>query len=143
MKQPVDHIARPALPWRSGPGVTECGYDASKVTTLSRDAYVQRVKDFGRQRAAMVTCMTCANTAERWGTWEQDPRKALGREIEWEAGWSRRKNGTRLLDELLAIEALIAAHRDEFDAKVSEIGKRREWNQQKTAREASIRNSIK
>lgn len=139
MKQPVDHIIRPQLPWRDGPGVTECGYDASKVPALTREAYAQRVKDLGKQRAAMVTCMTCANTAERWGSWGDDPRKALGREIEWEAGWSRRNNGSRLLDELLAVEALIEAHRAEFDAKVDEIRRRREWVAQKAIRERSAK----
>lgn len=135
MKQPVDHIIRPMLPWRDGPGITECGYDASKVTAITRGAFDQRVKDMGKQRAAMLTCMTCSNTAERWGSWSDDPRKALGREIEWEAGWSRRNNGSRLLDELLAVEALIAAHRDEFDAKIEEIRRRRDWVAQKATRE--------
>ncbi len=32
MKEPVDHILRPKLPWRTGEGaITECGYDAAKV----------------------------------------------------------------------------------------------------------------
>jgi hypothetical protein len=31
MKEPVDHILRPALPWRGDEGaITECGYDANK-----------------------------------------------------------------------------------------------------------------
>lgn len=137
MKQPVDHIIRPLLPWRSGPGITECGYDASKVSAISRDDYKSRVKDMGKQRAAMITCMTCANTAERWGEWSNDPRKALGREIEWESGWSRRNNGSLLLDELLAIESLIETHRGEFDAKIAETRARREWLAQKAARAAT------
>jgi phosphoglycerate-specific signal transduction histidine kinase len=94
------------------------------------------VKELGKQRAAMITCMTCASTAERWGTWEDDPRRAVGREIEWEAGYyGRRGNGTKLRDELLAIAALIASHPDEFAAKIDEIGRRREWLAQKSARE--------
>lgn len=135
MKQPVDHIMRPQLPWRDGPGITECGYDATKVSTLTRDEYAKRVKDLGQQRSAMMTCMTCASTASRWGAWSDDARKAIGREIEWEAGWSRRNNGSRLLDELLAIEALVETHRAEFDAKVDELRKRREWVAQKATRE--------
>lgn len=138
MKQPVDHIIRPLLPWRDGPGITECGYDASKVSAITRDAYAQRVKDLGKQRAAMLTCMTCSGTAERWGAWHDDPRKALGREIEWEGGWGRRNNGSRLRDELEAIAALIDAHRDEFDAKVSEVQRRRDWLRQKAEREATL-----
>jgi hypothetical protein len=131
MKDPVDHILRPQLPWRSGPGITECGLNAAKAPTLSREAYIQRVKDLGKQRAAMVTCMTCAVTAMRWGTWDDDPRLAFNREIEWERGsryWSARTDrGEVLRDELLAIAALIETHRDEFDAHLTEIVQRREW----------------
>jgi hypothetical protein len=79
----------------------------------------------------MVTCMTCLNTARRWGTWEEDPRMALHREIEWE-GYGRRgmrnDRGQRLKDELLAVAALIAAHREEFE-------QRREWLKRKAAME--------
>jgi hypothetical protein len=60
MKEPVDHILRPQLPWRTGGGITECGYDASKVQTLTREEYFARLKDLGQQRCAMMTCMTRA-----------------------------------------------------------------------------------
>lgn len=134
MKEPVDHILRPQLPWRSGDaGLTECGYDATKVKVLTRQDAVARFKEFGRQRFAMVTCMTCMDTAERHGTWDADPRKAVEREIAWECQWRRTDHGFRLRDELLAIAELIEAHRDEFDAKVAEIGQRREWNEKKAA----------
>lgn len=139
MKEPVDHILRPRLPWRDsdeGP-ITECGYDASKVKTLSRAEFQQREKDLGKQRTAMLTCMTCADTARRWGTWEDDPRLAMQREIEWERGsayWRGRDDrGQRLKDELLAIAALISAHQDEFDATISASEQRREWLERKAA----------
>lgn len=137
MKEPVDHIARAHLPWREASAVTECGYDATKVKTISRAEYFQRRKDMGQQRCALLTCMTCSNTVDRWATWEDDPRKALGREIEWEAGWSRDKRGTRLRDELTAIAALVDAHKDDFLASVDAIEKRREWLEQKAALEKS------
>lgn len=138
MKEPVDHIERPPLPWRSAGTITECGFDAAKVKTLTRAEYFQRVKDFGKQRAAMLTCMTCSQTAERWGTWNDDPRASLQREIEWEqrgrwAGSDER--GQRLKDELIAIAALIDAHRDEFDAHVSATEQRRDWLAKKSQRE--------
>jgi hypothetical protein len=134
MKDPVDHILRPLLPWRTADGaITECGYNASKVKTLTREEATSRFKEFGRQRFAMFTCMTCMETAERWGTWDADPRKALEREINWECQWRRTDHGFRLRDELLAIAELIAAHRDEFTAKVAEIEQRREWNEKKAA----------
>ena len=135
MKEPVDHIKRPQLPWRTDAGITECGYNASSVPTLTRDAYWERRKTMGQQRTALLTCMTCADTASRWGTWEDDPLQAMQREIEWEAGrgYRRRDRGERLRDELVAIAALIEAHRDEFDALISESEQRRAWLEKKSA----------
>jgi hypothetical protein len=137
MKEPVDHIVRPSLPWRrDDASITECGYSAVSVKAISRPEHFQRIKDYGKQRAAMLTCMTCADTAGRWGTWEDDPRLALSREITWEQGGfyqARNDRGERLKDELLAIAALVDAHRDEFDASVSEIAQRREWLAKKAA----------
>jgi hypothetical protein len=137
MKEPVDHILRPSLPWRSDGAITECGYDATKVKALTRADYFQRLKDFGQLRTAMLTCMTCSDTAKRWGTWDDDPRKALEREIAWESGWRRTDRGWRLRDELLAIAVLIEAHREEFDAAVDTTAQRREWLEKKAAREQS------
>ena len=147
MKTPVDHILRPLLPWRSPDegAITECGYDASKVSTLTRAEFEARVKDMGKQRAAMFTCMTCADTARRWASWEDDPRLAIAREAEWERGsayWrSRDDRGRRLKDELLAIAALIEAHREEFDATIAADKQRREWLERKAAlkREAALK----
>lgn len=137
MKEPVDHILRPRLPWRSAaePAITECGYDASKVKTLTREEFVARLKDFGRTRTAMVTCMTCSETAQRWGTWEQDPRNALEREVLWETRFSRNERGVRLRDELEALAHLAAAHRDQFERLLDDIAQRREWLKKKAERE--------
>jgi hypothetical protein len=139
MKEPVDHILRPQLPWRTGSGITECGYDSTKVSTLTRAAYFERLKELGQQRSAMVTCMTCSNTASRWTTWDDDPRQAMQRELEWEGGYGYRRNdrGTRLRDELLAIAALIEMHRDEFDAHITQTEERRVWLEKKATNTAS------
>jgi hypothetical protein len=138
MKEPVDHILRPRLPWRRDDegAMTECGYDATKVKTLTRREYSYRLKDLGQQRTAMLTCMTCASTCGRHGSWADDPRQAMQREIEWEGAgrWSHQDRGQRLKDELLAIEALIEAHREEFDAAISATVGRREWLEKKAAR---------
>lgn len=131
MDEPVDHILRPQLPWRNHGEITECGYDATKVKCLSREEYFARRKNLGQQRSAILTCMTCANTAQRWGTWEDDPRKALEREIQWECGWSRKDRGVRLSDELSAIADLVQAHREEFDAHIALTEQRRLWNEKK------------
>lgn len=129
MKDPVDHILRPQLPWRTGDAaITECGLNAAKAPTLTRAAFFERLKDFGRQRAAMLTCMTCSDTASRHGTWDDDPRKAIERELQWESSrWKDR--GVRLRDELLAIAHLIEKYRDEFDAHVFATEQRRSWNE--------------
>lgn len=141
MKEPVDHILRPRLPWRAmdeGP-ITECGFDATKVKTLTREEFKQRLKDLGQQRTAMLTCMTCSDTAKRWGTWDDDPRLAVQREIEWEHGgnyWRGREDrGQRLRDELLVIAGLIEAHKDEFDAALVEREQRRAWLERKAEAE--------
>lgn len=138
MKEPVDHILRPSLPWRpAGASITECGYDASKVKAITREEFFKRLKDYGQQRTAILTCMTCSDTARRWKSWEEDPRLAIGREIEWERGGlyyrERDDRGQRVKDELVAIAALIEAHRDEFLSLVAEIEQRRAWNEKKAA----------
>jgi hypothetical protein len=130
MKTPVDHILRPALPWRGTAAITECGYDATKVKIISRSEHAQRVKDYGQQRAAMLTCMTCSQTSARYAAWEEDPREAIEREVNWESKW-RKPRGNQLRDELLAIEALIAAHPDEFKQSIADIQSRREWLERK------------
>jgi hypothetical protein len=137
MKEPVDHILRPSLPWRRDPGITECGYDASKVKFITRKEFFDREREMGKQRCAMLTCMTCSDTTKRYGTWEDDPRAAIGREVTWERGefWGRGRTdrGTSLKDELLAIEALIEAHREEFDGIISANMQRQEWLEKKAA----------
>jgi hypothetical protein len=141
MKEPVDHIVRQRLPWRHDDEgvITECGLDAAEVSVIERDEFFQRVKDLGQQRAAMFTCMTCAQTARQWRTWEDDPRQVLLREITWERGsqyWhSRTDRGQLLRDELVAIAALIEAHRDEFEATITNSGARRDWLAMKAERE--------
>lgn len=131
MKEPVDHILRPRLPWRNEPSITECGCDASKVKTLTRAEFFQRLKDFGQQRTAMFTCMICTQTAQRHSTWEEDPRHAVEREINWECAWKPYDRGQRLKDELLAIAALIEAHPQEFKSLVTDIEQRRIWRERK------------
>ena len=142
MKEPVDHILRPPLPWRVGePGMTECGYDASKVKTLTREAFDKRVQEMGSQRTALFTCMTCTDANRRWRTRDDDLRSLLGREIDWEwgSGFRRDDRGTRLRDELVAIAVLIEKHRDEFDALVEEHARRQEWLNLKAGRGKSLK----
>lgn len=130
MKDPVDHILRPVLPWRPQElAMTECGYDASKVSTLTREAHFERVKNLGKQRAAMLTCMTCSQTAERWPDWKEDPRRAIGREVEWETSWrgARNERGELLKAELLAIAEIVAMNREQFDKLVERHDGQAAW----------------
>lgn len=115
MKEPVDHIERPRLPWRSDTdtSLTECGFECVRVKTLTHSEFFRRMKEYGEQRTAILTCMTCMNTSRQWATWDEDPRKALGREIDWEIRWMA-KHGNRLRDEMRAIALLIKAHPEEF-----------------------------
>lgn len=141
MKEPVDHVIRPGLPWRPpSAAITECGYDASKVKALTRAEFFQREKELGKQRTAMVTCMTCSDTARRWKTWDDDPRQAMDREIAWEWGngyRAREDRGELLKDELIAIAALIEAHPEEFAATIQANQGRREWLEKKAAMKAT------
>jgi hypothetical protein len=41
------------------------GIDAAKVKTLTREEFFQRRKDYGLQRTALMTCMTCSDTASQ------------------------------------------------------------------------------
>lgn len=51
MKEPVDHIERPRLPWRSESEatLTECGFNAVKVKTLTRSEFFRRLKESGQR----------------------------------------------------------------------------------------------
>jgi hypothetical protein len=137
MKEPVDHVLRPGLPWRRFAALTECGLNAESVKTLTREEYFARLKDMGQQRTAILTCMTCADTARRWKTWDEDPRQAISREVQWESAWRRDDRGQQLKDELTVIASLIEAHRAEFDDQMEAIEQRRSWLEQKAAHAAT------
>lgn len=115
MADKKDHIERPLLPWRiymSNAILTECGLNAAEVKTLTRDQFKAGMIQHGQRRMYLLTCMTCLDTARRWGTWEDDPRQVMLREIHWEG----RGKDTTLRKELRAIVTLIDRHRDEFVA---------------------------
>lgn len=115
MKERVEHVERPLLPWRTQSPRTECGLPVADHPVMSRSKFEVTLKQLGKQRMAMVTCMTCFRAAERWPTWEQDPPRALSRECEWGPTF-RAKEGTPIENELRALAELVERHRDEFDA---------------------------
>lgn len=121
MTERRDHVIRATLPWRREQ-LTECGRALDDVASfISRDELVARVKADGKTRTAYSVCITCWSTASdrRNETWETEPIAVIGREAE-RCGMGRcyasqTPERERLTNELHAIAALVAAHRDEFD----------------------------
>lgn len=130
---PLDHISRHPLPWRSA-HLTECGRDLSLIT---REQVKKRIADVGQKSAAYSTCMTCATTSDRY---PQDLINAVYREAgavqrhmsiygpaqialmdhrHRDAYVKDRDRRGLLAAELEAIQALVEAHREEFDGYLS------------------------
>lgn len=125
MKGPVDHIARTVLPWRDAAGLTECGLAAASYPTITREAYRARLAEMGEQRCALFTCMTCSDVVRHWKTWAEDPVSAIQRETgHYYSGYSaaRQEKYEEFRRELVAIAALIGAHREEFDGYIAGLG---------------------
>jgi len=114
---PIEHLLRPVLPWQTDRELTECGRDIAGLAVITRDECRAKIKKQGQQRAAMTTCMTCAETSDRWPHWDTDPLRAVARQV----GTSWREADPQLRDEFLAIAALIAEHRDEFDTFLRDL----------------------
>jgi hypothetical protein len=115
----ITHIERSGLPWRAEQ-LTECGLDAPRHPTWTREEVVARYKEWGAQRLSLHVCMTCWSTFARHATWEDDPASCIVRHatpmtLRWGVPSEDKR---RFADELRAIAALIAAHREEFDALV-------------------------
>lgn len=104
----IEHVLRPLLPWRTTM-LTECGLPSVGHPVITRERFIEKVKEQGKQRSAMTTCMTCWDTAMRHPSWQQDPVLCISREVQW-----NRRDGL-FKRELRAIAALIVRHRDEFD----------------------------
>lgn len=123
----LTHIERPSLPWRRE-NKTECGLDASRHPTWTRDEAEAVEKKIGKIRFSMHVCMTCKPTVGRHASWDEDPAACLIRHAEKmsHSRWGYIKQPSdvqrRFADELRAIAALVEAHREEFDALVESYG---------------------
>lgn len=130
----ITHIERTVLPWRSEKA-TECGLDASRHPTWTREEAIAKAKELGSQRFSMFACMTCCNTMQRHpASWQDDPASCLVRHAEpMTMRWGREDTGEkrRFADELRAISMLIETHRDEFDALVESLGEVVDLSQQR------------
>lgn len=106
----VDHVRRPALPWREAT-YTECGRPLPDVSSwITREDVLERVAQWGKQRTSLHTCMTCWETASRWPVFDDDPVMSMYREVY--QGLGRHPD---LAVELRALAALAIKYRQEFD----------------------------
>lgn len=122
-----DHILRAQLPWRKAwDALTECGLPAKAHSVLDYTHFIAKVEQQGQQRAAMSTCMTCWQGAERHQRSYMRPKafqpptliSIFHRELD-RVRWSEERDGAVLRKELYAIAALIEAHQEEFDQRVA------------------------
>lgn len=119
---PREHVVRPLPPWRIGQEMTECGRKPGEHV-ISRDAFLIKVRKQGKTRAAMTTCMTCFETAQRWPDWNTNPLAVIAREVKHLTYWGGESDKGPLRDELLAFALLAEAHREEFDATLEALGR--------------------
>lgn len=120
----LDHLLRAAPPWHTGPRMTECGRAEGDVQSIvDRPTMQARVNKLGKQRAAMVMCMSCVNLYSRPFTWARHPAEILRRFIESQQYRVRRGDDTRslLMRELLALGMLVEDHREEFEGYVAAL----------------------
>ncbi|SEU46446.1 hypothetical protein [Nonomuraea wenchangensis] len=109
---PLQHVIRPKLPWRDEQ-LTECRKPPNEHA-ITRDQFIAKVRKLGKKRAAMTTCMTCFDTAERWPDWNTNPVAVLARDVRGVTYWGGVDHEAPLRDELRAIALLIEAHQEEF-----------------------------
>lgn len=110
-EMPLEHVLRPMLPWREEQ-LTECGKQPNEHA-ITRDVFIVKVNKQGKKRAAMTTCMTCFETAQRWPDWNTNPVAVVAREVRNVTYWGH-QDESPLRDELRAIALLIEAHPEEF-----------------------------
>lgn len=124
------HILRLQVPWRRGALLTECGMEDDRA--LTAEETLAKTKELGQQRMAMLTCMTCWGTVQRYrfwddgrvqlNTWADDPVAIMDREVNRSRWGGPKRAPSPLKDELVAIALLIEAHRDEFDELLGGLG---------------------
>lgn len=117
-EEPLTHIARTPLPWRDATK-TVCGHPVSQYAdglVLNLADAQAMLRRLGKQRMALVTCMTCAHNIGHWAEWDRDPVGRMEREC---SGGGYRRQEPMIEGELRAIAELIRLHRDEFDELVT------------------------
>lgn len=124
-KPSISHVERPAPPWRTAPGRTECGLPIAGHPVITRAEFEAMVRRLGGQRASMFLCMTCWSSAGQWADWSTDPVQVVMRETFGPRSirevMANRAHPT-FRDELRALAALVDAHRGEFDGYLAGLG---------------------
>ena len=117
------HIIAETWPWRT-PDLTECGRaieDVARTCTLGEAAQIQQTAR-SKTVASLVLCQTCMDTCGRhyWTTWRMNPMGLVNRLTTHHHVRAAESSPRidRMNIELRAIAALIAEHRDEFDAYI-------------------------
>jgi hypothetical protein len=129
-----EHVRRVQLPWREQEaGLTECGLEAAKFQSLDYRELLDKVRSQGQARAALSTCMTCWQTAERYqGSWNQQSRdfrapslvQVLHRELErhlWGRAPKPDPQAKRIGHEIAALAQLAELHRGEFEEIIRQL----------------------
>lgn len=116
--EPLIHAERLRPPWRTVL-LTECGRNVAEFAegrVFGRDEMVAKVKEWGKQRTAMLMCMSCWSRFQyNWqGSWEEHPEGIVERDV---GGFGRRRS--MLGAELKALSVLYEAHPEEYAAIVA------------------------
>ena len=133
----LTHVARPSLPWRGDTGLTECGLRVDSYPTIDRHELADQVGQLGKQRTALLTCMTCLTTARRHPSWDEDPARCLAREID--RSWGATPADDPFTLELRALAALVDLHPDEFAGLLAGVADATPLAQRRNEREAARR----
>lgn len=142
----ISHIERPELPWRKPEQrMTECGLVAASFPTIPRHEFVERWKQWGRQRTAIMTCVTCFQTAQHYAPWALDPLDGIERAMRGERHYRSYGNlfetertipapNTPLRLELRAMAILVERHKDEFEGLLTGLGNAIDLNERRLER---------
>lgn len=142
-KLDISHIERPDLPWRkSEQRMTECGLAALSYPTITRKEFVERWKEWGRQRTGMMTCVTCFQTAQHYAPWERDPLDGIERAMRGERHYRAYGSlfetenrtpapNTPLRLELRAMAILVERHKGEFEGLLTGLGNAIDLNERR------------
>ncbi len=118
MERRLEHVARPALPWRSTADKTECGLAVDDRTTITHDDLRAKVVAEGKHRAAMSTCMTCWGRVA-YARLRRDTSHPQVDHVAREALDLRERE--RLGREFAALGILAGRHREEFAVLCDDI----------------------